>query len=152
LEEKPHGGTMDIIDELIDNIQKDDVTKKEWLMYLLKKNIERIKAAGVVMVEVQYNGYGDSGDIDDTTLYSEHPENTNWTKFIAPAIVKHIGIHLDDMHIEKFFEELAWEYIPGGFEVDEGSSGTVTFDLKKKKIYLEHGYRIQNFDIEEYEI
>jgi len=143
---------MDIIDELIDDVQKENVTRKEWLMYLLKKNLERIKAAGVVMVEVQYNGYGDSGDIDDTTLYSEHPENTNWTKFIASSMVKHIDITLDDMHIKKIFEELAWEYIPSGFEINEGSSGTVTFDLKKKTIYVDHGYRIQEFEHSEYEI
>lgn len=143
---------MDIIDELIEDVQKDDVTTKEWLMHLLKKNLERIKAAGVVMVEVQYNGYGDSGDIDDTTFYSEHSENTNWTRFIASSVVQHIDIHLDDMHIEKFFKELAWEYIPCGFEINEGSSGTVTFDLKEKKIHLDHGYRVQEFDHTEYKI
>jgi hypothetical protein len=39
-------------------------------------------------------------------------------------------------------EHCAWEFIPSGFENNEGGYGVLTVDIVEHKMYLEHSERI----------
>ena len=39
-------------------------------------------------------------------------------------------------------EHCAWEFVPSGFENNEGGSGVLTVDIVEHKMYLEHSERV----------
>lgn len=75
-------------------------------------------------VVIEYHGSGDEGYIEDI-----------WTE---PAIE---GIALSD-DLESDLEQIAYDILEqqcGGWEINEGSQGTITIDVKARKTVLNHG-------------
>ena len=81
-------------------------------------------ALGVANIEVSYSGYGDDGSIDGI-------------QYRNPT-----GIRVDRATIpEKLIEDLescVYELLPTGFEIGEGSQGTLTIDVEATKVTLQH--------------
>lgn len=83
-----------------------------------------LRALGITEVTAEYEGYGDSGNIEDVTL--------------QPS-----GIRLlDDLstRLEDFAWSFAYHQHPG-FENNEGGYGTLTWDISADSITLEHADR-----------
>lgn len=77
----------------------------------------RLRKAGLSVVEAQYNGYGDSGDVEDITS------------------------GMDD-DLEKAVSEFVWDFAYSrhpGFEQNEGGQGIFTWDIEADSIVLDHG-------------
>lgn len=97
-------------------------------------NLKQIKAkhnlAGVVTID--YDGSGDSGYINDISIEPERD--------ISEA-------HQD-------LEEFAYDTLSnkhGGWEINEGSCGTITIDFTENKVRIEHNERIESWDSSESE-
>jgi len=77
----------------------------------------------IPMMELRYNGSGDSGYIEGSFENGEE----------VPASVEDYCYQvLENMH--------------GGWEINEGSQGTFYFDLEKREVTLEHQYNTEETD------
>jgi len=77
----------------------------------------RLRKAGLSLVEAHYNGYGDSGGVEDVTD----------------------GM---DGDLEKAVSEFVWDFAYSrhpGFENNEGGQGVFTWDIEADSIILDHG-------------
>jgi len=81
-------------------------------------------ASGVTNIEIAYSGYGDSGAIDGV-------------QFRDAAGLRIVRDNLPQGVREKL-ETCAYAFLPVGFETNDGSQGSLTFDLPNRKITLRH--------------
>jgi hypothetical protein len=80
-------------------------------------------ATGVKKITYRYSGEGDSGSMDDVDFYPT-------PRVEIPEALK------------SELENCAWEFVPSGFENNEGGYGVLTVDIAEHKIHLEHSERI----------
>ena len=83
-----------------------------------------LRALGVTNIEVQYEGYGDSGNVEDVVV---SPDTITLT---------------DDLRrrVEDFGWDFAYALSPG-FENNEGGYGELTWSLEADKIDVSHSNR-----------
>lgn len=84
----------------------------------------RLKQWGVAKVEVEYSGYGDSGSIEGISYLDAAGEPVNMN-LVKPA---------SDPDVEN----VAYEFLPAGFETDSGSQGTLTLDVQAGTVTVNH--------------
>lgn len=87
--------------------------------------LPRLKQWGVAKVEVEYSGYGDSGSIDGIAYLdgAGAPVNMN---LVRPASDPDIS-------------SVVYEFLPAGFEINDGSQGTLTIDVHAGTLTVNHG-------------
>lgn len=93
-----------------------------------------LRALGVTLIEIQYEGYGDSGNVEDVTL--------------TPATLK--LAHDLNLRIETFGWDFAYALNPG-FENNEGGYGSLEWNLEADKINVCHSNRYVESDTTDYE-
>ena len=81
-------------------------------------------ASGVANVEAAYSGYGDSGAIDGVQYRDKAGVRVEREQI--PAGLK------------EQLENLLYEFLPAGFENNDGSQGTLTLDVQTGKVTLRH--------------
>jgi hypothetical protein len=94
----------------------------------------QLRALGISEITAEYEGYGDSGNVEDVT--------------VQPAEVKlpePLATEVGD-----FAWSLAYHHHPG-FENNEGGYGTLTWDLRNDSITLDHSNRYIETDTTEHE-
>ncbi len=86
--------------------------------------IPRLKKQGVATVESRYSGYGDSGCIETV----EHFDAQNKLMTVPePRSAKARSLN-DVLH----------DFLPAGFEVNDGGQGEITIDVGAGTITIEH--------------
>ena len=91
---------------------------------LLTQIIPRLVQHRVANVEAAYSGYGDSGAIDGIQYRDEAGVRVDRTTLPAPVIEQ--------------LENVLYEFLPAGFEINDGSQGTLTLDVRTTKVTLAH--------------
>ena len=86
--------------------------------------IAQLRAIGITEVTAAYEGYGDSGNVEDITVQPNGIE-----------IAGDLSTKLED-----FAWSFAYEHHPG-FENNEGGYGTLTWDISVDSITLDHADR-----------
>jgi hypothetical protein len=81
----------------------------------------------VAKVHVEYNGEGDSGDIEYVAYIDINDDD-------IPHALSH-----DD---EERLKNAIWPFVPSGFENNEGGFGHIYIDLKNNSVLCEHSERI----------
>ena len=71
-----------------------------------------------------YNGSGDSGNIDEVNFYD----------------IKGSAVDVTDKDLIEFISNYTEMKLPDGWEIDDGSSGTLVIDVKKKKAKILHSW------------
>ena len=108
-----------------------------------------LDAAGIDHVTVEYDGSGDSGQIDCITAWDANDQKI--TLLLEPKL----QLAADDpgqpiaRSLEAAVEDLAWNYLEGlynGWENNDGACGTFVFDVPKRTITLEHNERFTDVD------
>lgn len=84
--------------------------------------IREMRAKGVHRVEVQYDGYGDSGDVESMEFFDEN--NRQLVMDADPDL----------------FWGFAYSLYPG-FEINDGASGVITIDVPSGRISVDHSQR-----------
>jgi len=87
--------------------------------------IPRLKQWGVAKVKAEYSGYGDSGCIDGITYLDAHDQPVNMNMVRAAS--------------DPEIENVLYEFLPAGFEINDGGQGTVTLDVAAGTVTIEHG-------------
>ena len=93
-----------------------------------------LRALGVTSVEVQYEGYGDSGNVED-------------------VVVTPVSITLTD-ELRRRVEDFGWDFayaLSPGFENNEGGYGELTWSLESDKIDVSHSNRYIETDTTDHE-
>lgn len=86
--------------------------------------IPRLKKWGVAKVKAEYSGYGDSGCINHIAYLNAHDQPVNMDLVRSAS----------DPEIER----VLYEFLPSGFEINEGGQGDVTVDVQTGTVNLEH--------------
>lgn len=104
---------------------------------------------GVDSFTVSFDGSGDSGQIEDIDLEkklldirvegAKIKEGSRWENG-SPTIVWKNAENLEELISSICYEVL--EATCGGWEINEGSYGEFTFDVKKRKVTLDFNERI----------
>jgi ABC-type uncharacterized transport system permease subunit len=86
--------------------------------------IPRLVQHRVANVEAAYSGYGDSGAIDGIQYRDEAGVRVDRTMLPAPVIEQ--------------LETCIYEFLPSGFEINDGGQGTLTLEVQTGKITIQH--------------
>ncbi len=78
----------------------------------------------VANIEAAYSGYGDSGAIDGIQYRDEAGVRVDRTTLPAPVVEQ--------------LENVLYEFLPSGFEINDGGQGTLTLDTQTAKVTLAH--------------
>ena len=143
--------------------QEEAAEKKRKNKESLKEVCATLFNAGITLVEVHYDGYGDSGQIEylllfkgDKQLKDEEvaslglPTSTVQTYNYKSTGDKDRYITKECTLVDKI-EDCAYDFLPGGWEINEGSFGDLKINTETAKATLEHNYRIQETEYSEEE-
>lgn len=87
--------------------------------------IPQFRQYGVAHIEAAYSGYGDSGAIDGVQYRDS------------------VGLRVDRKKIptaiHDALDKCLYEFLPAGFEINDGSQGTLTVDLNNSVLTIQHG-------------
>jgi hypothetical protein len=79
---------------------------------------------GVANIEAAYSGYGDSGAIDGIQYRNEAGVRVDRGSLPTPVVEQ--------------LENCVYEFLPSGFEINDGGQGTVLIDTQTAKVKLKH--------------
>lgn len=86
-----------------------------------QQTLPTLKSLGIEKVVGGYSGYGDSGDLHDLDCFG--PEDK--------------PVQIDDA-LRQVLVNFLYEYLPDGYEINDGGQGTVTLNLQTMRVELEH--------------
>jgi hypothetical protein len=78
----------------------------------------------VANIEAAYSGYGDSGAIDGTQFRDPAGQRIDRGAIPSPVLEQ--------------LENCIYELLPAGFEINDGSQGTLTIETQTAKVTLKH--------------
>ena len=86
--------------------------------------IPRLRQHGVANIEAAYSGYGDSGAIDGVQFRDAAGHRVDRATIPTPVVEQ--------------LENCVYEFLPSGFEINDGGQGTLTLDVPTGRITLAH--------------
>ena len=94
----------------------------------------------VASVEAAYSGYGDSGAIDGLQYRDAAGQRVD-RETIPTTLVEEL-------------ENVLYEFLPAGFEINDGSQGTLTLDVLTGKVTIQHqeNYTASNDSTREFDL
>ena len=78
----------------------------------------------VANIEAAYSGYGDSGAIDGLQYRDKTGSRVDRTSLPTPVIEQ--------------LENVLYEFLPAGFEINDGGQGTLTINVQTATVTLKH--------------
>lgn len=97
-----------------------DDTKKRLRTQILPRLIQH----RVANIEAAYSGYGDSGAIDGIQFRDAAGQRVDRTTLPAEILEQ--------------LENCVYEFLPSGFEINDGGQGTVMIDTQTGKVTIRH--------------
>lgn len=117
---------------------------------LIPHVLRHMREHGIVKIEVSYEGYGDSGDIENIDFYDASGKALD--DFTVPN--PYFGrdeLENEQVDFTELLQELVWtwlEHAHGGWEINEGSTGhyTLTLDENVLTVANTHDSRYTSYD------
>ena len=113
--------------------KREEDERKKWaktnLFFELRKQRE------LAFVRVEYDGCGDSGQVEEVAYLDSQKK----------------VITIDDQSLHEAVEEYVYSILPGGWEINEGSEGTVEIDVAAGKTHVCHSQRVEEEYTEEFD-
>jgi hypothetical protein len=104
-----------------------------------------LAAAGIHRVTVDYDGSGDSGQIENIEAWNAADERMPFpTDPRIQLISENAGHPLAAQNLEAAVESVAWDYLDdlyNGWENNDGAFGTFAFDVAARSVSLERNER-----------
>ena len=79
---------------------------------------------GVANIEAAYSGYGDSGAIDGVQYRDADGQRVDRATIPSPVVEE--------------LENCIYEFLPAGFEINDGGQGTLLIDTRTAKVTIQH--------------
>ena len=86
--------------------------------------IPRLAQHRVANIEAAYSGYGDSGAIDGIQFRDPAGQRVDRTS-LPPDVIEEL-------------ENCVYEFLPAGFEINDGGQGTLMIDAQTAKVTIQH--------------
>lgn len=99
---------------------RQDEAKKQ----LRDEIIPKLREHSVASVEAAYSGYGDSGAIDGVQYRDAVGQRVDRTTIPSPIVEQ--------------LENCLYEFLPAGFEINDGGQGTLLIDTRTSQVTLRH--------------
>jgi hypothetical protein len=113
------------IQELLDRFAQSDRERLSKAKAKLKDEIiPRLNQWGVAKVQAEYSGYGDSGAINHIAYLNQRGQPVNMDMVRSAS--------------DPDIENVLYEFLPDGFEINEGGQGDITIDVQAGTVKLEH--------------
>ena len=113
------------IEQLIADMNRSEAERQRDNSRRLREEIlPQFAAFGIANIEVAYSGYGDSGAIDGCQYRDSAGTRVDRTT-IPTQLVESL-------------ESCVYEFLPAGFEINDGGQGTLTIDVQMAKVTLQH--------------
>ena len=115
----------DYLGRLLAQYREHEQARLEAAKATLKSTIIlRLKQWGVAKVKAEYSGYGDSGCINHIAYLDAHDQPMNMDMVRSAS----------DPEIER----VLYEFLPSGFEINDGGQGDVSIDVAAGTVKLDH--------------
>lgn len=117
-----------------------------------------LEKEGIASFEVEFNGEGDSGQIEGISLAEKLltrkikgckvKNGTRWD----PTTQTSSPVWENDVTLQSIIESVCYDILEnfGGWEINEGSYGTFNFDVKERKAGLTMNERVKDVNTSEY--
>jgi hypothetical protein len=102
------------------------------------RECDKFAKAGVTLVAVHFDGYGDDGATEEVKCF-----DSEWY-----AYAEHEPIEYDASRLQDHFETL----VPFGYENDCGGFGDVVLDAAARKVTVERNDRFEDYTTTTYEV
>lgn len=112
---------MSDFSEIMVSWQKEQAVRQQEKLKSASLVARELKAINIESITFSYDGCGDSGAIENTYWQPDGIEISHELKKKIEAL-----------------EELVYELLPSGWEINEGSAGDVSFDLINGEISINH--------------
>ena len=99
----------------------------------------QFSAAGVTLVAVHFDGYGDSGATEEIACYDSE-------EYVYCE--EHKPLPFDASHLQEQFDAL----VPYGYENDCGGFGDVVLNVRTRTITVERNDRFEDYSTTSYEV
>lgn len=114
-----------IIQDMLAQYAKAEQDRLDAMKHMLKSEIlPQFAALKVANIEVAYSGYGDSGAIDGCQYRDK--AGTRVDRTTIPT------------QLTESLESCVYEFLPAGFEINDGGQGTVTINVAKGDVTIQH--------------
>lgn len=110
--------------------------------------------AGIHKVTVEYDGSGDSGQIEDVAAWNAGNERMPFPSNPKIQLVSENPDYLlPEQSFEEAVEHLCWDYLEiyYGWENNDGAFGTFVFDVPARTVTLEHNERFTDVNTTSHE-
>jgi hypothetical protein len=100
--------------------------------------------AGIHRVTVDYDGSGDSGQIENVEARDANDDRIPFPSGVKIQLASEKPEYpLPEQNLEAAVETLAWDYLEiySGWENNDGAFGTFVFDVPARTVTLEHNER-----------
>jgi len=125
-EDKPQAKTIHSeLNEILKHFHQTEQARLEWAKTQLRTDIlPALRNHRVANIEAAYSGYGDSGAIDGLQFRDS-----------AGQRVERASLPKD---VIEPLENCVYEFLPAGFEINDGGQGTLTIDTQTAKVTIQH--------------
>jgi len=104
-----------------------------------------LQPTGIASIRVDYNGAGDEGSVQD--IHYQAQDGTEGIQNVPSMIV----LESEPVLTDSVVEDIALSFLPIGWEINEGSYGTVTLVLDKPRVEVEHNQRHMETTVDEFD-
>jgi hypothetical protein len=115
----------DYLGQLLAQYHEHEQARLEAAKATLKSTIiPRLKQWGVAKAKAEYSGYGDSGCINHIAYFDANDQPVNMDMVRSAS--------------DPEIEQVLYEFLPSGFEINDGGQGDVTIDVEADTVKLDH--------------
>lgn len=144
------------------DLREDAELNKSTTEMLRPQLLAALRSAGITLVTVEYNGSGDSGQLEPPQYFRDGEELENVTipgEFASRSFNCWVGgkrqVEEKKVPFAEAIEEFFYYHLElkhGGWEINEGSEGQFDWNVTDDKIAWEHRTRIESFETDNYEL
>jgi hypothetical protein len=100
-----------------------------------------LERKGVARAEIAYDGNGDSGVVEGVVLFDRHGQEISPTKLTPNR--RQVG---KEPSVTDRLDDLAERILPGGWEINEGSYGTIILNVMTRRVHVGHTWRVESIE------
>ena len=152
------------MDSIYQQIAQERLTKSQAVQSNAKALFDFLKESRIATINATFDGCGDSGQINDVEYLDHRGKDVATSSDKVPGSRLEAGHHWNEKtkkieelparegNVEELVSEICYDKLSSkhmGWEINEGSYGTFSFDVLNRKISLEFNERVESVNTTE---